>query len=65
VPWQRAIERSYRPGVYTYNVTSVADLPATLLKGDSPPHGAGAWACRGTHCLPRIDALPELVRTLV
>ena len=62
--WQRALERSFRPGVLVFNVAGIADLPSTLAKGEAPLAGACAWVCRSTHCLPRIDTLAHLEHTL-
>jgi uncharacterized protein len=62
--WQRALERAYRPDVQVFNVAGIADLPHVLIKGDAPPEEAGAWVCRGTHCLPRIKTLAQLEEAL-
>ena len=57
--WRAALRRTYRPGLQVY-VIDPADAPAGLAKGAVPPHGARAWVCRGTSCLPPVDALQEL-----
>jgi len=62
--WQRALERGYRPRVRVFNLAGVADLPAALAKGAVPAAGARAWICRGTQCLPPVDALDALVAAL-
>jgi uncharacterized protein YyaL (SSP411 family) len=61
--WQRALERTLRPGVRVFNVADVA-LPAVLAKGSIPPSGAAAWVCRGTHCLPPLACLEDVERAL-
>ena len=61
--WQRALERTMRPGVRLYNVAGV-ELPNPLVRGPVPPSGAVAWICRGTQCLPPIHSLPEVERAL-
>ncbi len=59
--WQRGLERTLRPTVRVFNVAGIA-LPAELAKGPPPRHGAAAWVCRGTQCLPPITSLPEIER---
>ena len=62
--WQRALEARYRPTVRIFSLAGIAELPSALAKGARPAKGAVAWVCRGTHCLPPIDALSELEREL-
>ena len=57
--WQRSLERTLRPSVRVFNVAGIA-LPPELSKGTPPTGRAVAWVCRGTHCLPAIDALETL-----
>jgi uncharacterized protein YyaL (SSP411 family) len=47
-----------------FNLAGVADLPAALVKGAVPATGARAWICRGTQCLPPVDAFDALVAAL-
>ena len=61
--WQRALERTLRPSVRIFNVADAALAPE-LVKGPPPAGTAAAWVCRGTQCLPPIDDLPEVERTL-
>ena len=58
--WQRDLERRYRPQLRVYNLAGIDRLPAALVKGPAPPTGARAWICRGTQCLPPVDALDAL-----
>ena len=62
--WQRALERVYRPTVRVLDVAGVRPLPAALDKGAAPAHGATAWICRGTTCLPPIRTLHELLHAV-
>jgi uncharacterized protein YyaL (SSP411 family) len=61
--WQRALERTLRPGVRVYNVAGV-ELPAALAKGPAPAAGGAAWICQGTRCLPPVHSLAEVERVL-
>ena len=61
--WQRGLERTLRPRVRVFNVAAIA-LPAELAKGAPPRHGAAAWVCRGTQCLPAMTALAEVEREI-
>ena len=62
--WHRALERAYRPMVRVLDVSSVRPLPAALDKGTATTHGATAWICRGTTCLPPIGSLHELMHAV-
>ncbi len=62
--WQRALERSYRPTVRVVDVAHVRVPPPALDKGAAAAHGATAFVCRGTTCLPPVRSLHELLRTL-
>lgn len=61
--WQHALRARYLPSVMTLVLKDdFADLPAALAK----PHAekTTAWLCRGTHCLPPITGLEELLEQL-
>jgi uncharacterized protein YyaL (SSP411 family) len=58
--WQRALERSYRPGIRVFNLAAVDWPPPAMVKSKKPTSGAVAWVCKGTSCLPPITALPEV-----
>ncbi|HEY1327678.1 MAG TPA: thioredoxin domain-containing protein [Casimicrobiaceae bacterium] len=62
--WQRAVERSYRPGVRVFDVSGAAELPAQLDKGVPGTDGATAWVCRGTACLPASRSLHDVMQLL-
>ena len=57
--WQRALERTLRPGVRIFDVAG-RDVPEALAKGAPPTSGAAAWVCRGTQCLPPVHSLAEI-----
>ena len=61
--WQRALERTSRPGIRIYNVAR-AELPAEFAKGPVPAAGAAAWICKGTQCLPPVASLADIERIL-
>ena len=63
--WQQTLERTYRPAVRIFNVAGIVDLPPALVKGSAGIDGATAWICRGTHCLPPMRALAEVLRELI
>ncbi|HXX85759.1 MAG TPA: thioredoxin domain-containing protein [Casimicrobiaceae bacterium] len=61
--WQLALERAYRPGVRTLDLSAAGPLPGALSK----PHvgaadAATAWVCRGATCLPPITTIEALER---
>ena len=58
-----ALERDYRPRVRVFSLGPQA-VPPALVKGPVPPAGAAAWICRGTHCLPPVATLEEIVAAL-
>ena len=63
-PWRSALRSRYLPDVMIIALPDdVADLPGTLAK----PRGetATAWLCHGTHCLPPITRLDELLEQLI
>jgi len=62
--WQRAMERSWQPGLRVVNAGGVPSLPPALDKGAPPLHGAAAFVCRGTTCLPVVRSLHELKQAL-
>jgi hypothetical protein len=62
--WQRAVERLYRPTVRVFDVSAVRTLPPELDKGAPSAHGATAWVCRGTTCLPPSRSLHELLHAI-
>ncbi|MCC6194765.1 MAG: thioredoxin domain-containing protein [Burkholderiales bacterium] len=59
--WQRTLAKDYRPGVTVIDLAPARDVPPALVKGATPAKGAAAFVCRGTTCLPRIDALDALL----
>ena len=63
--WQQTLERRYRPNVRVFNLTSVDWPPPALVKGNKPQHGAVAWVCKGTTCLPPIASVADVERALV
>jgi hypothetical protein len=62
--WRIAIERVYRPTVRVFDLSGVHTPPPELDKGAPAAHGATAWVCRGTTCLPPSRTLHELLHTL-
>ena len=62
--WHEALERHYRPNVHVFDLASLAWPPPALVKGKKPEHGAVAWICKGTSCLPPIASLAEVQREL-
>jgi uncharacterized protein YyaL (SSP411 family) len=61
--WQRTLERDYRPRVRVFN-PGPQPVVAPWARGVVPASGALAWICRGTHCLPPVVALDEIIATL-
>jgi hypothetical protein len=62
--WQKSLEREYRPDVLIVDVAGT-DAPNALRKGEPPRNGAAAWVCRGTQCLPPVNACDEIAALLV
>jgi uncharacterized protein YyaL (SSP411 family) len=62
--WQRALERGYRPTLRAVDASGTSAIPPQLDKGALPGHGAIAWVCKGTHCLPPSRSLHELMLEL-
>ena len=63
--WQRAIERTYRPDVRVLDVAVGASAAGRAGQGrGADAHGAVAWICRGTTCLPPIRSLHELLHAV-
>jgi len=62
--WHEALERHYRPNVRVFDLASLAWPPPALVKGKKPEHGAVAWICKGTSCLPPFSSLAEVQREL-
>jgi uncharacterized protein YyaL (SSP411 family) len=62
--WQRALEADYRPTTRVFNLADAPDVPPALVKGAATADPVTAWVCRGTHCLPPIRTLAQLVQTL-
>ncbi|MBI5891722.1 MAG: thioredoxin domain-containing protein [Nitrosomonadales bacterium] len=61
--WQAAVTAKYLPGLLTIVLKGdETDLPAPLDKPSADV--ATAWLCRGTHCLPPITDLDELLAEL-
>jgi uncharacterized protein YyaL (SSP411 family) len=62
--WRRALARTYRPDTLVLAIPAGrAGLPPVLDKA-APRAGVNAWVCRGVSCLPAIDDLARLERTL-
>jgi len=57
--WQRALERTLRPGVRVFDLAG-REVPAAMAKGALPASGASAWVCRGTQCHPPVGSLAEV-----
>ena len=62
--WQRLLERSYRPGVRTLDLSRAGELPGALARPHQDREAATAWVCTGTSCLPPIHTLEALERAL-
>ncbi|TMH66023.1 MAG: thioredoxin domain-containing protein [Betaproteobacteria bacterium] len=62
--WQRLLERSYRPGVRTLDLSRAGELPGALARSHQNGEAATAWVCTGTSCLPPIHTLEALERAL-
>ena len=54
--WQRALERTLRPGVRIFNVAG-ADAAGRARQGTGAGRGRAGWVCRGTQCLPPVTSL--------
>ncbi|HEX9672585.1 MAG TPA: thioredoxin domain-containing protein [Burkholderiales bacterium] len=62
--WRRALAARYRPDTLVVAIPAgQAGLPPVLDKA-APPRGVNAWVCRGVTCLPPINDLAALERTL-
>jgi hypothetical protein len=57
--WRDRLRTRYRPHVEAY-VVDASDAPPSVVKGPAPASGARAWVCRGTTCLPPVDASADL-----
>ena len=55
--WQRQLERAYRPGVRTLDLSRADDLPGALARPHESGHAATAWVCTGTACLAPMHTL--------
>ena len=62
--WQRLLERAYRPGVRTLDLSRAADLPGALARPHQDDEEATAWVCTGTSCLPPMHTLKALEAAL-
>ena len=63
-PVRRALAARYRPDTLVVAIPAgQAGLPPVLDKA-APPRGVNAWVCRGVTCLPPINDLAALERTL-
>jgi uncharacterized protein YyaL (SSP411 family) len=62
--WQRRLDRIYRPATLTISLTSGTRALPAMLDKPPPPSGVQAWVCRGASCLPPVNALGELERSL-
>jgi uncharacterized protein YyaL (SSP411 family) len=64
VEWQRALATRYRPDTLVIAIPAgQTGLPPVLDKA-APARGVNAWICRGVTCLPPINDLTDLERTL-
>ena len=62
-----SIERRLAPHVgeiVGLDVSSVADVPAPLVKGAVPKSGAAAYVCHGATCLPPMASIEAVVAEL-
>ena len=56
--WQRALERTLSARRCASSTSRACDLPRRARQGRrARATGAAAWVCRGTQCLPPVDAL--------
>jgi uncharacterized protein YyaL (SSP411 family) len=62
--WQRVLERVAAPAQLVVNAGGQARVPAAFDKGALPGHGAAAWICRGSTCLPPVRSLHELKKAM-
>jgi uncharacterized protein YyaL (SSP411 family) len=62
--WQRQLERTYRPGVRTLDLSRADTLPGALSRPHAGGDAATAWVCRGTVCLPPLHGLEAVVAAL-
>jgi uncharacterized protein YyaL (SSP411 family) len=62
--WQRQLERAYRPGVRTLDLSHADALSGALSRPHSGAHAATAWVCRGTACLPPLHTLEAVEAAL-
>lgn len=61
--WKLELNRQYLPNIICLALpATLEDLPASLSK-ISPPV-VNAWVCRGVQCLPPVDSLEGLMRSL-
>ncbi len=60
--WENELRRHYLPGLTALAAGDQAGLPQPLEKPRSPE--SAAWLCRGTHCLPPISRVEDLVAAL-
>ena len=59
--WLAAIQRRYKPSLHVLDLARENDLPGALSKpAGVDPAKPSAWLCRGSTCLPPINALAEL-----
>jgi len=62
--WQRSLERAYRPGVRTLDLSRAGDLPGALSRPHQGENAATAWVCAGSSCLPPLHSLQALEAAL-
>jgi uncharacterized protein len=63
--WTRTARLVYAPRRLVFDIpANAADLPPSLAEKSPPEAGARAWICRGTTCLPPVDSLSQLTKSL-
>jgi len=61
--WQRELNRQYLPRVISLALPeALENLPASLAR--ISPKVVNAWVCRGVQCLPPVNSLEGLMRSL-
>ena len=61
--WKLELNEQYLPNVVCLALSpALEDLPASLTR--ISPQAVNAWVCRGVQCLPPVDSLEGLMRSL-
>ncbi|HZV63153.1 MAG TPA: thioredoxin domain-containing protein [Methylophilaceae bacterium] len=61
--WKLELHKQYLPNVVCLALSpALEDLPASLTR--ISPQAVNAWVCRGVQCLPPVDSLEGLMRSL-